>query len=504
MTRGQLRVYLGAAPDIPAALLDFARGVNATQIVLGVSRRGRFAQLFTRGVGVTTAARSGTIDVHLVTHENIGRGIRAPHPIAALSRRRQLAGFAATVLGIPLLTYLLRLATDELSLASDILLFLAGVVGVAVLGGWWPALLAALASSLVIDYFFTPPLHTLDIAQRENLLSLVVFLLVAAAVSAVVDLAARRARDAARASGDAQILSTVAGSVLRGARPLTALLEQLRETFGLTSVTLLERTPDVRPSPGQQQDPHAWQVVASTGDEQCATPASGDVTVGVDDNSSLVLRGRVLAAADRRLIEAFAAQAAVALRQERLTNRAATSRPPAEVENLLDMTRLQTGTLELSLMPVRLAEAVPRALDELGEPARQVRVRLPTNLPAVRADPTLLQRVLVNLLANALQFSPADQPPSASASEHNTRVDLRVVDQGPGIPQDQWTRIFMPFQRHDDRDNQTSLGLGLALSRGLAEAMSGSLTPEQTPGGGLTMVLSLPVAEPSAEAGGGK
>ncbi|MEU8287631.1 DUF4118 domain-containing protein [Micromonospora sp. NPDC048905] len=485
--------------DIPAALLDFARGVNATQIVLGVSRRGRFAQLLARGIGVSTAAQSGSVDVHLVTHEQVGRGRRLPHPITALSRRRRLAGFAVTVPGIPLLTGLLLVAGDQLSLASDMLLFLAGVVGVAVLGGWWPALLAALASSVVINYFFTPPLRTLDIARRENLLALVVFLLVAAAVSAVVDLAARRARDAARASSDAQILSTVAGSVLPGARPLTALLEQLRETFGLTSVTLLERTSHTPPAPGHQHDPRAWRVVVSAGDEQCATPADGDTSVGVEDDLSMVLRGRVLAAADRRLIEAFAAQAAVALRQERLTEEAGTIRPPAQVENLLDMSRLLTGTLGLSLVPVVLSGVVAQAAGELDEPAQRVRVRLPVNLPPVHADPALLKRVLVNLLANALRFSPADQPPSVSATENCARVDLRIVDQGPGVPQDQWTQMFRPFQHLDDRDN---LGLGLALSRGLTKAMRGTLTPEQTPGGGLTMVLSLPTAEPSAEPDG--
>ncbi|GAB3138300.1 sensor histidine kinase KdpD [Micromonospora sonneratiae] len=543
-----------AGNDIPAALLDFAGGVNATQIVLGASRRGRFAQLLSPGVGVTTTARSGSIDVHLVTHEQIGRGRRQISVGSALSRRRRLAGFALATVGMPLLTYGGLLLEDALSLTSEILVFLAAVVAVALVGGLWPALLAAVVGSLLINYFFTPPMRAFTIAETENLLALAVFLVVAAAVSAVVDLAARRTREAARASADAHTLAAVAGGVLRGTRPLTALLERLRETFALRTVTLLERVPDAPPSPDRQRDPNAWRVAASVGPQPCHTPAAGDVDVRVDDTLSLVLCGRLLDAADRRIVEAFAAQAAVALRHERLSEEAAAVRPLAEadrmrtallaavshdlrtplasakaavtslrsvevefdeadreellataeesldrlgrlVANLLDMSRLQAGVLGLSLVPIGLEDAVPPALDELGEPARQVQVLLPAHLPAVLADPGLLERVLVNLVANALRFSPPDRPPLITASEHGGQVELRVVDQGPGIPHEEWEQVFLPFQRHGDRDNHAGVGLGLALSRGLAEAMGGTLVPEDTPGGGLTLVLSLPSAE---------
>ncbi|MFC6016985.1 DUF4118 domain-containing protein [Plantactinospora solaniradicis] len=540
--------------DIPAALLDFARGVNATQIVLGASRRGRFARILSRGVGATTAALSGPIDVHLVTHEQAGLGRRLGTAPAALSPRRRLIGLGLTVVGIPLLTYVLWLLADELSLTSDLLLFLGAVVGVALVGGWWPALLAAVLSSLLINFFFTPPLRQFTIAETENLLALVVFLLVAAAVSGVVDLAARRTREAARASAEAQLLAAVAGSVLRGARPLTALLERLLETFGLTTVSLLERLPGTPDRPDQQRDPRAWRVAANVGAEPCATPAAGDAEVRLDDDLTLVLRGRVLPAADRRIVEAFAAQAAVALRQERLAEEAAAAKPIAEadrlrtallaavshdlrtplasakaavtslrsgdvefdeadqaellataeesldrlgrlVANLLDMSRLQAGALGLRPASLGLEDVVPSALDELGEAAERVRVSLPAHLPAVRSDPGLLERVLVNLVANALRFSPPEQPPAISASEHGGFVELRVTDRGPGLPRDQWERAFLPFQRQGDRDNHAGVGLGLALSRGLAEAMGGSLEPEETPGGGLTMVLRLPVAD---------
>ncbi len=546
--------------DIPRALLDFARGVNATQLVLGASRRGRFAQIFSAGVGVTTTALSGPIDVHLITHEEIGRGRRRPlvAGTTALSARRRLAGFALAVLGLPLLTLLLSGLGGQLSLPSDILLYLAMVVAVALVGGLWPALLTAVGGFVLLNFFFTEPLRTFTIAEQENVLALAVFLVVAAAVSAVVDLAARRTREAARASADASTLAAVAGSVLRGARPLAALLERLRETFGLDSVTLLERRDDTSRSPDRQGDPTAWRIAATVGGQPCLTPSQGGTAVPVDDDLALVLRGRSLPAADRRIVEAFAAQAAVALRQERLAEEAAKAKPLAEadkmrtallaavshdlrtplasamaavaglrsndvaftdddkeellatagesldrlarlVSNLLDMSRLQAGAMGVTATAIWLEDAVPRALDELGEPGRTVGVRIPDDVSAAHADPGLLQRVLVNVIGNALRFSPPEKPPLITASEQDINVEMRIIDHGPGIPEDQREQVFLPFQRLGDRDNDTGVGLGLALSRGLVEAMGGTLIPETTPGGGLTMVLTLPTAEPPSD-----
>jgi len=543
--------------DIPRALLDFARAVNATQLVLGASRRGRFAQILSAGVGVTATALSGPIDVHLVTHEEAGRGRRRVAAASALSRRRRLAGFGLAVVGLPLLALALRLPRDEITLASDVLVVLAAVVAVALLGGMWPAVTAAIVGFLLLNFFFTQPYHTFIIEDQEDVLAVVVFLLLAVAVSAAVDRGARRAREAAQAGAEAQTLATVAGSVLRGTRPLTALLERLRETFTLESVTLLEQRPDSPSGPDSQRDPTAWQIAARVGEPACATPAEGDTVVPVDDTLALVVRGHPLPAADRRIVEAFAAQAALALRQERLADEAATARPLAEadkmrtallaavshdlrtplasalaavtslrspdvqfddtdrdellataeeslhrlgtiVTNLLDMSRLQAGALGVSAVTVGLDDAVAGALDEIGAAAGRVRVDLSDELPAARADPALLVRILVNIIVNALRFSPPDQPPLIIGADNGEQVGLRVIDHGPGIPEHERDHVFLPFQRLGDRDNHTGVGLGLALSRGLAEAMGGTLLPETTAGGGLTMVLSLPAADAAA------
>src|SRR6266540_544070 len=162
------------------------------------------AQIFSRGVGVTTTAESGSIDVHLVTHEEVKRGRRRHMKLTGgLTPARRLAGLAMAVLGLPLLTMALTQVRTQFSLPSDMLFYLAAVVAVALVGGFYPALVAAVAGFLLINWYFIPPLHQWVIADRENIVALAVFLLVAVGVSTVVDLAARRTSDAARARAEA-------------------------------------------------------------------------------------------------------------------------------------------------------------------------------------------------------------------------------------------------------------------------------------------------------------
>ena len=537
--------------DIPEALLSFARAENATQLVLGASRRSWLSSVLTGpGFGARTIRGSGDIDVHIVTHAHMGRGRGLlPRARGGLTRRRQLMGYLLAVALCPLLTLLLASLRGQLNLTSDVLVFLVAVIAVALVGGFVPAVLVAVAGSLLLNYYFTPPLHKFTIAEANNALALTVFVAVALIVSSVVDTAARRTRQAARASAESELLVTTAGSVLRGQRAVEAVLDRVREGFGMDSVTLLEcvggqGTASRGPTAG-------WAMVAHSGEPPVTRPADADVEVPVAETLSLALRGPALPAADRRVLGAFAAYAAVALEQQRLAVEAEAARPIAEadrmrtallaavshdlrtplasakaavtslrsddiqwdeedrdellatadesldrlahlVDNLLDMSRLQAGALSVFPRPAGLDEIVARALDDIGLPAAKVTVDIPDSLPEVRVDPAILERVIVNLTQNALRYSPAETPPLLAASTLDNRVELRVVDRGPGIPRSHRDRMFVPFQRLGDTDNTTGVGLGLALSRGLTEAMGGTLDPEETPGGGLTMTLSLP------------
>ncbi|MCT9009354.1 sensor histidine kinase [Streptomyces rhizosphaerihabitans] len=524
--------------DIPASLLDFARGVNATQIVLGSSRRKTWQYVFGPGVGTTVARESGPdLDVHIVTHEEVAKGRGLPVARGArLGRSRIIWGWAIGVGGPVVMALLLN--TIDLGLANDMLLFLAVTVAAALLGGLLPALASAAFGSLLLNYFYTPPLHRLTIADPKNIVAIVIFVGVAVSVASVVDLAARRTHQAARLRAESEILSFLAGSVLRGETSLEALLERVRETFGMESVALLERAGDVDP----------WTCAGSVGPEPSTRPEDADVDMPVGDHMALALAGRVLPASDRRVLAAFAAQAAVVLDRQRLQYEADQANELAEgnrirtallaavshdlrtplagikaavsslrsddvawseedraellegiedgadrldhlVGNLLDMSRLQTGTVTPLIREIDLDEVVPMALG--GVPEDSVDLEIPESLPMVAVDAGLLERAVANLVENAVKYSPVDERVLVAASAIADRVEVRVVDRGPGVPDDAKDRIFAPFQRYGDAPRGTGVGLGLAVARGFAEAMGGTLTAEDTPGGGLTMVLTV-------------
>jgi two-component system sensor histidine kinase KdpD len=163
------------------------------------------------------------------------------------------------------------------------------------------------------------------------------------------------------------------------------------------------------------------------------------------------------------------------------------------VGNLLDMSRLQTGAMNLVVSEVGLDEIVPAALAGLAERPAPVVVDVPETLPRVKADAALLERAVANVIDNARTWSPPDKAVRVEAGAVKDRVHLRVVDHGPGVPVEERHRLFQPFQRlGDNPTNGTGVGLGLAVARGFVEAMDGEITMEDTPGGGLTMVLDLP------------
>ncbi|MCX5208151.1 DUF4118 domain-containing protein [Kitasatospora sp. NBC_00240] len=549
---GSYHVVVG--DDIPDSLLTFARAHDATQLVLGTSRRGRISRFLTGpGIGETTVDGSEDIDVHMVTHEFTGRG-RLPSLGRRHSKRRTVAGYTAGLVLPALLTAVLS-QVHGLNLTTVALIFQLGVVAVALLGGATSALMASLVASLLLNYYFIPPVHTFTIAETNNVIALAVFAAVALTVSTVVDHASRLTSRAARATAEAETLSTLAGSVLRGADALPALLEKSGTAFGMDAVALLDRTGgDVLARWGSPRTESGGDAAGDPGSDREIT----EVPVGAD--ALLILAGHRLPAADQRVLTAFAAHVAAALERDRLATAAAEVEPikaadrmrtallaavshdlrtplaaalasigslrspdvefsPEDqtelldladealvkltrlVDNLLDMSRLQAGALTLHLTPTHLDEVLPRAMDSLSDPDAPVQPLDLDTAPPVLADPPLLERVLANVITNALRHNAPGAPVLVAASHHAGRVEIRVVDRGPGIAPEDRDRVFLPFQRLGDTDNTTGVGLGLALSRGLAEAMGGTLDVEDTPGGGTTMLLTLPAAGPGPAPG---
>ena len=538
---GTLHTVVG--DDVPAALLDFAREMNATQLVIGTSRRSRWARIFDEGIGAAVVQQSGKIDVHMVTHDEA----RGPSLWTRISpRERHVASWLAAVL-VPWFICAAGVLLDPLlGIGGESAIFFIGVLIVALLGGVAPAALSAVLSGLLLNYFLVEPRYTFTISEPDSAVTVVVLLAVAVAVAALVDGAANRARESRRATQEAELLALFAGSVLRGA-DLDTLLERIREAYSQQSVSLV------------RGDAHGGGVVGSAGTDPCVTVDDADTAIEVGSEGDpeefwMLMGGRKLSARDRRVLGAVANQAAGLVRQKELTQEAGKAeaiaradelrrsllsavshdlRTPlaaakaavsslrsddigfspedtaellatveesvdqlaALVGNLLDSSRLAAGVVRPELREVYLEEAVPRALvgishGNTGLRAGLDRVKLEVGDTVAMADSGLLERVLANVIDNALRYAP-DGPVRVTAGQIGERVLIAVADEGPGIARGAETELFAPFQRLGDQDTSSGVGLGLSVARGFVEAMGGTISATDTPGGGLTVEIDL-------------
>lgn len=462
----------------------------------------------------------------------------------ALGWRRQVAGFAVALVCGPLLTWLLLAMRRPESITGEVLSYQLLVVVVALIGGLPPAVFAAVLSGITLDFLFVAPQFTIAVEHPLHVLALLLYVVIAVLVSLIVDQAARRARAASRATAEAELLAAVAGHVLRGENAALALVSRTREAFRLSGVRLIDAE---------------GRVIATDG-EPLADGRMTAVPVGSADGrpgATLELHGEALDAASRRLLDAIVAQLSAAIEHTdlRATAREAEAlaetdqvrsallsalshdlrRPlssavaaigglrgahelsPADrdellatadeslatlshlVTDLLDVSRVQAGVLAVSATQVDAAGSILAAVDELGLGPSDVELALDPDLPALLADPVLLQRILVNVMANARRFTPEGTNVVVATRREGDRAQILIVDHGAGVPAERHDEIFQPFQRLGDTDNTTGLGLGLALSRGFAEGMGGTLLPERTAGGGLTMVVTMPLALGGAE-----
>jgi K+-sensing histidine kinase KdpD len=445
---------------------------------------------------------------------------------------RLVVGSLTGALGLALLTVVLVPVRDDLSLASVVLLYLVAVVVVAVVGGLWFALAAAVASDLLVNFFFVPPFHTFSVARPDHLITLLVYVGAATAVSVAVDLAARQRAAAARSGIEAALLARITAEPI-GERSLDLLLEHVRETLHMTSAAVVETQPG------------GDRLVAVAGPPPSPSPT---LSVPADGNLRLVVDGPAIIGVDPRLLRRLAAAAARTAQAQRLAVEAARARELAEidrlraallaavghdlrtplagikagvsslrdpdlaltedqqqellatvdestdrmdalVENLLAQSRLQAGALSVSVRPVALEEVL------LHLPST-VEVDVADDLPLALADPGLLERVVANLVANSMRFS---SRVLVQGRARGVELDLAVVDHGPGIAPDIRDRAFAPFVGEAGSVGAPvgTTGLGLTIARGFTEAMGGRISATDTPGGGLTVTVTLPVAPAS-------
>src|ERR1700761_4665767 len=527
--------------------------MHDTQLVIGTSRRPRWARIFEEGVAQTIVERSGKIDVHMVTHEESRGGFHMP---SLSPRERQVRSWlAAFIIPSAICAVTVTVLDRYLDNGGESALFFIGVLLVGLLGGVAPAALSAVLSGLLLNYYLITPRHSFTIAEPNSAITELVLLLIAVAVAVVVDGAARRTREARRASQEAELLTLFAGSVLRGA-DLETLLERVRETYAQRAVTML-REPSAEEHAGGEKS----EVVACVGRDPCTTVDFADTAIEVGDNEFwMLLAGRKLFARDRRVLGAVARQAAGLIRQRERAEEAsrteaivradelrrsllsavshdlrtplaaakvAVSRLRAEdvafspedtaellatieesidqltalVGNLLDSSRLAAGVVHPDLRRVYLEETVQRALVSIGKGATGFfrsaidRVKVDVGGTVAMADAGLLERVLANLIDNALRYAP-NCVVRVNAGRVGDRVLINVIDEGPGVPHGTEGQIFEPFQRLGYHDNTTGVGLGMSVARGFVEAMGGTIAAGDTPGGGLTVVVDLAAPQP--------
>jgi two-component system, OmpR family, sensor histidine kinase KdpD len=520
--------------DVPVTLVRFARSIDATQIVIGVSRRSRLVAALTGpGIGATVIRESGDIDVHIVTHERAGGRFTIPRVGGALTPARIVAAFVLAVVVGPALTAVLGLTRSPEAITVDVLAYQLLVIVVALVGGMLPAVFAAVLSGLSLDFFFVQPLYTITVQRPWHLVALVMYVVSAVAVSWVVDRSARRSRTARRAAAESALLIGLAGSVLRGDDALQTLVDRTQEAFGFRGVRVrvdgetvaasgeVDGAPDgstTLPSGGVLEfrgaatDPGQRRLLRVVEQQIDAAVEHRRLTRTAIDAERIAaadrVRSSILAAVGHDVRRPIAAASAAiqglrardvrlpdADREVLLATADESLRALASLlADLLDVSRVQAGALGVAPIPTALDTVVAPALDELELGPEDVDLDLPADLPPVVADPVLLQRVVVNLLANAERFSPAGVRVRVAASAFAGAVELRIADHGPGIPADRRDDVFLPFQRLGDTDNDTGLGLGLALARGFTESMGGTIEVDDTPGGGLTVVVRLPIA----------
>ena len=527
--------------DPAEQLVAFARAENATQLVLGTSRRTRLDELVHGSIVNAAVRASPDIDVHVVGHvDDTDPRPRSARPRyragAPLPIRRRIGAWSVAVVGPPALTGAFVPFRDDDGLPGVLPAYMLVVVVAALLGGTVPALVAAVLGFALGNVALTQPYGTLRITELSSVVALSAFLGVAAIVAVVVGRLALRTAETRRARAQAHALASSAASLAASDDAVSMLLDKLRSTLQLDAVVITDGA----------------TTLALAGDSD-VLGVEGVERIELPDGRTLVYAPPITDADDRLVIRAFADQLATAVRRSELAATETQARTLAEIDrfrtallravshdlrtplaaikaaassldqddvewpaearrdfittiveegdrldriitNLLDASRLEAGVLAVNTAAIDPADVLERCVHTAPQDL-VLRCHVDPEEPHLMADRSLLERVMENVLLNASRYAPG---PVELVVDHDcvaTTSRIRVVDHGPGVPPDMRDAIFQGFHRLDDRG--AGVGLGLAVSHGFVEAMGGVLVASETPGGGLTLDIVLPTAEPA-------
>lgn len=467
-------------------------------------------------------------------------GSSASHP----SRTTVIRALVVLGVVLPLANFFLARFRHSFNLTTNTLILLIITLVIAIRSPIWLTTLAAIENFLFLNYLFTPPFHTLNISNRDDLVALLVFLAISITASLILRKLEIRTAKLRQLSKEGLFLSSLAESIIRGHNSIDEILSNSKGTFGLQELAVVRK--DLNSKGGElnviygsitsiTKDIWDSQIVLNTEYSLLAKPAISDpelkkLVTTFGSQVLILLERQLLEANERELSEIRQAdQMRVALLNavshdlrgplasskaaiSSLLNREVSWTPQDQrelldsagrsldqlnhlIENLLDMSRLEAGAIFLNWRNVGVEDVVSGAIKSLKSPTELIEISIDPELPPIKGDPILLERVIGNLLENALRFNPRERSVTIAAFRVGESIEIRIIDHGPGMSTKDKSRLFTPFQRLGDRDNTTGVGLGLAIVKGFTELMNGRISVEETFQGGLTMVLSFPIGD---------
>lgn len=445
---------------------------------------------------------------------------------------------------LPLINLILANFRDSLNLTTNTLVLLIVTIGIATVSPLWLTVLGAIENFLYLNYFFTPPFHTLTIGKKEDLVALIVFLASSIGASVILRKLKLRTSKLRQLSEEGQFLSNLAVNIIKGNNSVESILENSKSTFALDEFAIQRNyTTD-----GRRQSEIIFGSMSEISD------AISRSKIVLNSEYSLLSKPPITKLEMRNLVTTFGAQILILLErqafeenekelsdirqtdqmrvallnavshdlrgplasskaaissllnrnviwnqadQKELLESADLSLDQLDhlIENLLDMSRLESNSIFLNWGNVDVEDAISSGIKSLKTPKSAIVIEIDPDLPPIVGDPILLERVIGNLLENALRFNPAKNQVTIAASKLEARIEIRIIDHGPGISLKNKSRVFVPFQRLGDRDNTSGVGLGLAIVKGFTELMKGQIFLRETPTGGLTVILSFPAGD---------